>query len=409
MEKLMNEFEQKEAEIVFEWKDTETNAKGWIVINSLRGGAAAGGTRMRVGVTRNEVLSLAKTMEVKFAVAGPDIGGGKSGIDFDPKDPRKKDVLKRWYKAAKPILKSYYGTGGDMNVDEVEEVIPFCKNEGILFPLEGIINGHFKLEGKEKDKIIDQLSSGVPLKVTSAKLAPKGSKIYTVGDLITGFGVCESVVHYYNIYGGAIKDKRVIIQGWGNVAATAAYYLAQEGAIIVGIIDKNGGLINQDGFSFDKVCELLENRSANFLEDENIKSFEEINDSIWGIGAEIFIPAAASRLITSNNMKDMIKGNLEVISCGANVPFADKEIFFGPIAKKADKQVSIIPDFISNCGMARTFSYLMEQNIEMTDFAIFESVSKTIYDALQESYKANNSKKQIARTAFEIALKKLSQ
>ena len=409
MEKLMNEFEQKEAEIVFEWKDTETNAKGWIVINSLRGGAAAGGTRMRVGVTRNEVLSLAKTMEVKFAVAGPDIGGGKSGIDFDPRDPRKKDVLKRWYKAAKPILKSYYGTGGDMNVDEVEEVIPFCKNEGILFPLEGIINGHFKLEGKEKDKIIDQLSSGVPLKVTSPKLAPKGSKIYTVGDLITGYGVCESVVHYYNIYGGAIENKRVIIQGWGNVAATAAYYLAQEGAIIVGIIDKNGGLINKDGFSFNKVCELLENRSSNFLEDENIKSFEEINDSIWGIGAEIFIPAAASRLITSNNMKDMIKGNLEVISCGANVPFADKEIFFGPIAKEADKQVSIIPDFISNCGMARTFSYLMEQNIEMTDFAIFESVSKTIYDALQESYKANNSKKQIARTAFEIALKKLSQ
>ena len=405
----MNEFEQKEAEIVFEWKDTETNAKGWIVINSLRGGAAAGGTRMRVGVTKNEVLSLAKTMEVKFAVAGPDIGGGKSGIDFDPKDPRKKDVLKRWYKAAKPILKSYYGTGGDMNVDEVEEVIPFCKNEGILFPLEGIINGHFKLEGKEKDKIIDQLSSGVPLKVTSSKLTPKGSKIYTVGDLITGYGVSESVVHYYNIYGGAIKDKRVIIQGWGNVAATAAYYLAQEGAIIVGIIDKNGGLINKDGFSFNKVCELLENRSANFLEDENIKSFEEINDSIWEIGAEIFIPAAASRLITSNNMKDMIKGNLEVISCGANVPFADKEIFFGPIAKEADKQVSIIPDFISNCGMARTFSYLMEQNIEMTDFAIFESVSKKIYDALQESYKANNSKKQIARTAFEIALKKLSQ
>ena len=43
MEKLLNEFEQKKAEIVFEWQDTETSAKGWIVINSLRGGAAAGG------------------------------------------------------------------------------------------------------------------------------------------------------------------------------------------------------------------------------------------------------------------------------------------------------------------------------------------------------------------------------
>ena len=404
----MQEFEDKKPEIVFEWQDSHTTAKGWIVINSLRGGAAAGGTRMRVGVTKNEVLSLAKTMEIKFAVAGPDIGGGKSGIDFDPRDPRKEEVLKRWFKAAKPILKSYYGTGGDMNVDEVEEVIPFCKNEGILFPLEGIVNGHFKLSGEEKNKIINQLSTGVPLDVTSSKLLPNGSKKYSVGDLITGYGVCESVVHFYKIYGGELKNKRVIIQGWGNVAATAAYYLAQEEAIVVGIIDKNGGLINKTGFSFEKISQLLEKRSENYLEDQDIKSFEEINNKIWKVGAEIFIPAAASRLITDQNLEDMIKNNLEVISCGANVPFADKEIFFGPIAKKADEQVSLIPDFISNCGMARTFSYLMEKNIEMNDFAIFEAVSKTIFDALKDTFNKNSSKKNIAKTAFEIALKKLT-
>ena len=408
MQQLMQEFEDKKPEIVFEWQDSHTSAKGWIVINSLRGGAAAGGTRMRVGVTKNEVLSLAKTMEIKFAVAGPDIGGGKSGIDFDPRDPRKEEVLKRWFKAAKPILKSYYGTGGDMNVDEVEEVIPFCKNEGILFPLEGIVNGHFKLSGEEKNKIINQLSTGVPLDVTSSKLLPNGSKKYSVGDLITGYGVCESVVHFYKIYGGELKNKRVIIQGWGNVAATAAYYLAQEGAIVVGIIDKNGGLINKNGFSFEKISQLLENRSENYLEDQEIKSFEEINNNIWKVGAEIFVPAAASRLITNQNLEDMIKNNLEVISCGANVPFADKEIFFGPIAKKADEQVSLIPDFISNCGMARTFSYLMEKNIEMNDFAIFEAVSKTIFDALKDTFNKNSSKKNIAKTAFEIALKKLT-
>tara|TARA_Y100001935_G_scaffold135958_1_gene112482 strand:- start:78 stop:1307 length:1230 start_codon:yes stop_codon:yes gene_type:complete len=408
MEKLLQEFENKEPEVVFEWQDSETSAKGWIVINSLRGGAAAGGTRMRIGVTKNEVLSLAKTMEVKFVVAGPNIGGGKSGIDFDPKDPRKQDVLKRWFKAAKPILKSYYGTGGDMNVDEVEEVIPFCKNEGILFPLEGIVSGHFQLEGDEKNKIIDQLSTGVPLEVTSKNLLPLGNKSYTVGDLITGYGVCESVIHYYNIYGGNLKNKRVIIQGWGNVAATAAYYLAQQGAKIVGIIDKNGGLINKDGFSFEKISHLLENRSSNYLEDSDIRPFDEINNKIWKTGAEIFIPAAASRLVTNKNLEDMIEHNLEVISCGANVPFADKEIFFGPIAKKADAQVSVIPDFISNCGMARTFSYLMEKNIDINDLSIFEAVSKTIFDALKEAFESNNSKQLIAKTSFELALKKLS-
>ena len=82
MEELLKKFEDKEPEIVFEWKDEKTDAEGWIVINSLRGGAAAGGTRMRVGVTKDEVLALAKTMEVKFTVAGPPIGGGKSGINL---------------------------------------------------------------------------------------------------------------------------------------------------------------------------------------------------------------------------------------------------------------------------------------------------------------------------------------
>ena len=407
MEKLMRKFEDKKPEIVFEWNDSETEAQGWLVINSLRGGSAAGGTRMRVGVSRDEVLALAKTMEVKFTVSGPDIGGGKSGINFDPKDPRKTGVLKRWFKAAKPILKTYYGTGGDMNVDEVHEVIPFCKDEGILFPLEGIINGHLNLEGTEKTKIINQLSKGVPLKVTTKGLAPKISTKYCVGDLITGYGVCESVIHFYNIYGGTIKGKRVIIQGWGNVAATAAYYLAQAGANIVGIIDKNGGLINKDGFSFDKISELLKNRKSNFLNDSEVQSFTEINQNIWKVGAEIFIPAAASRLVTDEQLDNMIKNNLEVISAGANVPFADKEIFFGPIAKKADDKISVIPDFISNCGMARTFSYLMEENIEMNDFAIFDAVSKTIKVALEKAYKLNNTKTNLAKTAFEIALNKL--
>ena len=68
MEKLLKQFEEKDPEIIFEWKDTETDAEGWIVINSLRGGAAAGGTRMRKGLDKREVESLAKTMEIKLYV-----------------------------------------------------------------------------------------------------------------------------------------------------------------------------------------------------------------------------------------------------------------------------------------------------------------------------------------------------
>ncbi len=75
MKDLLAQFENKRPEIVFEWKDAETEAEGWVVINSLRGGAAGGGTRMRQGLDKREVESLAKTMEVKFTVSGPAIGG----------------------------------------------------------------------------------------------------------------------------------------------------------------------------------------------------------------------------------------------------------------------------------------------------------------------------------------------
>ena len=145
-----------------------------------------------------------------------------------------------------------------MNVDEVNEVIPICKNNGILFPLEGVIRGHHKKDEKNTMKIISQLSAGVPLIVKNKYLTPNQSKDYSVGDLITGYGVSEAILHYYNIYGGKIKGKRVIIQGWGNVAGAAAYYLSQAGAIIVGISDINGGIINKNGYTFEEVKSLLE-------------------------------------------------------------------------------------------------------------------------------------------------------
>ena len=66
MKDLLKKFENKEPEIVFNWKDPETDAEGWTVINSLRGGAAGGGTRMRKGLDMNEVLSLAKLWKLSF-------------------------------------------------------------------------------------------------------------------------------------------------------------------------------------------------------------------------------------------------------------------------------------------------------------------------------------------------------
>lgn len=407
MRELLTKFENKKPEIVFEWNDKETEACGWVVINSLRGGSAGGGTRMRVGLDKREVESLAKTMEVKFTVSGPPIGGAKSGINFDPNDPRKTEVLKRWYKAVYPLLKNYYGTGGDLNIDEIEEVIPITEDFGLWHPQEGVVNGHYQANEPLKIKMLGQLRTGVVKVVEDHRYTPSLERKYTVADLITGFGVAESVVHFYNLWGGDLSQKHVVIQGWGNVGAAAAYYLAREGAKIVGIIDKDGGVINQEGFSFEDIKTLYLNRNGNKLVVDNMLSYQEVNDKIWDLNAEIFIPAAASRLLTREQVDKMIATNLEVISSGANVPFADPEIFFGPIAEFADKNIAILPDFIANCGMARVFAYLMSGEVEITDKAIFEDTSATIKKALQDLHDANKTKTDLATTAFEIALAKL--
>ena len=407
MKDLLQKYEDKAPEIVFNWKDPETEAEGWTVINSLRGGAAGGGTRMRKGLDMNEVLSLAKTMEVKFTVSGPAIGGAKSGINFDPHDPRKKGVLERWYKAVSPLLKSYYGTGGDLNVDEIHEVIPITEESGVWHPQEGVFEGHFRPTQADKINRIGQLRHGVIKVIENPKYSPDVRRKYTVADMITGFGVAEAAKHFYEVNGESIVGKRAVVQGFGNVGAAAAFYLAQMGAKVVGIIDIVGGLIKEEGFTFEEITNLYLDKTGNTLISDHLIPFEVINQKIWTLEAEIFAPCAASRLITKAQIDEMISTGLEVISCGANVPFADKEIFFGPIMEYTDKKVSLIPDFISNCGMARVFAYFMEQKVQMTDEAIFSDTSNRIKQAIQKVHNKNKSKTNISETAFEIALSQL--
>lgn len=408
MIELLQKFESKIPEIIFEWSDQETEAKGWVVINSLRGGAAGGGTRMREGLDKREVESLAKTMEVKFTVAGPPIGGAKSGINFNPKDPRKNGVLRRWYAAVTPLLKHYYGTGGDLNVDEIHEVIPITEDCGVWHPQEGVFNGHFQPREAQKINRIGQLRNGVLKVVEDPKFSPDVSRKYVIADMITGYGVAESVKHYYSIWGGDVRNKRVIVQGWGNVASAAAFYLAQDGAKIVGILDKTGGLIKEEGFSFEEIRNLFLTKNGNELYHPEMISFDEINERIWDVNAEVFLPCAASRLITQNHVNRMIVSGVEVISAGANVPFADPEIFFGSIADYTDNNLALIPDFIANCGMARVFAYLMSSDLdELTDQGIFEDTSSIIKKALEAAHVVNPGKTGIAKAAFEIALKQL--
>lgn len=429
-------FERQSPEIVFEWNDARTGARGWAVLNSLRGGAAGGGTRMRKGLDRREVESLAKTMEIKFTISGPAIGGAKSGIDFDPADPRKEEVLRRWYKALDPLLKNYYGTGGDLNVDEIHEVIPYTLVNDLQHPQQGVVQGRF---GRSLCEMrIEQLRQGVSLPIHNAELSPQHphapQSAYTVADLITGWGVAESILSYYACKAGTLlpadsegswiiqghpsfKGRKVLIQGWGNVAASTAYYLCYAGMRIQGILDREYGWLARDGEPMDlaQCLSMLQNRLGNALnpEQNGVEQRSQMEACFWQQQADVFVPAAASRLVTLEQINSLMDNGLELVSSGANVPFADPEIFMGPISKAVDNRIALIPDFVANCGMARVFGYLMQENAAVNARAIFRDVATVIRESVIHCMPSGVSKSfkdianQLSLRAYERALNKL--
>ncbi|HEY0512725.1 MAG TPA: Glu/Leu/Phe/Val dehydrogenase dimerization domain-containing protein [Thermoanaerobaculia bacterium] len=381
------DFFERPPQIVVEWNDTDpgTKARGWLVINSLLNGAAGGGTRMKSDATREDALFLAKTMEIKFRVSGPSIGGAKSVIDFDPKDPRKHEVLKRWFESIGALLKGCYGTGGDQNVQEGEVIALTEATLRLGHPQEGIVRGHFKPDEKRLASILEQLGEGVQ---KSMQLPGKAAP-FALSKLVTGYGVAKAIEAYYRQTGGSARGKRVIIEGFGDVGGPAAYYLRQMGARIVGIIcmpspGRFRWRVDPDGL--DIPAELLASREGADLPAGGSQEGDEEATAaeFWRQPADIFIPAATSYTVTQARLELLRAAGVRVIACGANTPFADRKPGEYGVQAAADQSFDVIPDFIANCGMARTFAYLMQEGVSSQEDAILADVETTISSAMEK-------------------------
>ena len=190
--------------------------------------------------------------------------------------------------------------------------------------------------------------------------------------------------------------------------ALISFYLAKQGAVITGIIDRAGGILQPAGMGLDEVRSLFLAKEGNALIADKLTPFEDVQAAIWDVGAEVFLPCAASRLVTQDQLDRMLQSGLVVISAGANVPFADQEIFHGPIAEKADHSCAVIPDFIANCGMARVFAYLMgDGQVSLSDAAIFGDTSDCIRSAMERCHARNPENQGLSATAMSIALEQL--
>lgn len=374
-------------ELTLAWSDRETDARAWLVINSLRGGAAGGGTRMRLGVDPREVTYLAKGMELKFSISGPPIGGAKTGIDFDPTDTRKADVLERWYRAAMPLLRDRYGTGGDLNIDEVLDVIPAFERLGLHHPQEGVVRGHLHPDDRQFRTIMSRMQAGVaaPLGAGPAETRAVDGVDLTIADVITGFGVAASVRRLYERRGRTLDGVRVLLEGFGNVGAAAGLYLARSGARIVAIQDARSTLIDAQGVDADGLEDLLRRRVRKLLPVSDPRVYGAPGQPhLWNVPADVFVCAAISESITADTLNALERSGVSVLACGSNQPFREGKVGSTDVAQDADRRFSVIADILANCGMARTFSYLLESNSQAEAAPVFDAVNRTIGEALDE-------------------------
>ena len=377
--------------LVVEWSDAETEARGWLVINSLRGGAAGGGTRMRPGLTRREVTYLAKTMELKFAFSGPAIGGAKSGIDFDPRDPRREGVLRRWFRAVSPYLHACYGTGGDLNVDEVLDVIPCCAAVGVQHPQEGVVRGHLQPDAGRFRAVLEALDRGVKASVNGAH--GLAAQPLSVADLVTGYGVAQSIVRTCEEAGRDLKGARVLVEGFGAVGGPCALYLARAGARIVGIADRDGALVAPEGLDAAGTETILASRHDKLLPagDPRLHRGPE-RRRFWETPADVFVAAAASETLDEAAL-DRLEGlGVHTIACGANQPFREAELGATRVQRLADRRFTVVPDVVANCGMARAFSWLMAEGTGADPAPLFEAVDRTITEAVREIFSRNQGR-----------------
>lgn len=392
-------------EIVFEWNDRETAARGWLVINSLKGGAAGGGTRMRRGLNRDEVTFLAKAMELKFAFAGPAIGGAKSGIDFDPSHPAKREVLSRWFQAIRTELLSRYGTAGDLNVSEIDEVIPLCGEIGVGHPQLGVLRGHFGLDGEALGRRSELMHIGLDQPVPpDYGLAGKEARVFA---LVTGYSVTQSALRLLRHQGRSPADTRVLLQGFGSVGGAAALYMARSGFRIVGISDAQTGLRKADGFSVEEIEGLLLHRTGNTLPAAAGSGDPCASDALFDTPSDLLVAAAASGTLDIGVLDRIRAAGVQSIVAGANHPFASTAPGDTSVEQEADGRFAIVADIIASCGTAHAFACQSRSDFPLQPRIVFESIEETVGRAVDEAVRrADSADSGLLAAALGMALER---
>ncbi len=338
------------------WNDPQSDARGYLVIDQLVRGVACGGCRMRAGCTLEEVVRLAQTMTLKFALCDVPLGGAKVGIDYDPAAPDADQVLFRFLRAIAPFLREMYATGPDMGTNETM-VLRGLQSLGIPSPAYPIIK-QWGLPPESEEIMRRALAikaHGMPL-----------------DEFITGYGVAVCALEALKRRNIPAQGARVALQGFGHVGGSAALCLTQAGAKIVAIADIEGTIARRDGLDVEV---LLQARSAVGGVDRQAlpADYEQLGPDAWVTEpSDVLIPAALADVI-DQYQADQVKAPIVVQA--ANFPLTPK-------AEHAltARGVTVIPDFLANSAFSYIFGALLLGDVVADADAILSLVAARLRD-----------------------------
>ncbi len=327
--------------------------EGYRIQHNHMRGPFKGGIRYHWNVNLDEVRALATWMTIKTAIADIPMGGGKGGIVCNPKDMSKKEIemmTRGFVQRIAPLI----GPQIDIPAPDVytnPEIMAIIADE------------YSKCSAKPTPAVV----TGKPLDKGGSEgreeATAKGS-VYVIKQVIK-----EKYIPNLN----NLKDKKVVIQGFGNAGSILARFLYDEGAKIIAVSDSKGAIINEDGLN---ILEVIEHKKKYGNVGNGINSKNATNEQILELDCDILVPAALENAITMENAN---KIKTKVILELANGPVS------GPADKLLTKKgVIIIPDVLANSGGVTVSYYEWYQNIKEEHWNK-EKVDKKLKKQMEEN------------------------
>ena len=291
--------------------------RGYRIQHSMAIGPYKGGLRFHPSVTLSVLKFLAFEQTFKNALTTLPMGGGKGGSDFDPKGKSRNEVM-RFCQALMVELYRHLGPDTDVPAGDI----------GVGGREVGFMAGMMK-----------KLSNNAASVFTGKGLSFGGSLIRPEA---TGYGLVYFVQDMLAHNKLSLEAMRVSVSGSGNVSQYAIEKAMELGAKVITASDSGGTVIDEAGFTPEKLAALMEIKNIHYGRvEEYAQRFGlryEAGKTPWSVPVDIALPCATQNEINGDDARELVKNGVKCVAEGANMPsnleavevFLAAKIMYGP-------------------------------------------------------------------------------